>query len=108
MHKPDLADRILAALEEIERRARRSVVRSDHLVAHLMAAEEDVRNALYTLDAQGLVRFTPGFVAGDVVMLQPVGRARRGVPPRRPPVSPRSGGVDQRAAHNQDRRDGAA
>ena len=71
MTDPDLADRILAALSESERLDHQPVVRSDQLLAQLAAAEEDVRSTLDALDTQGLVRCTPGLVAGDVVVLPP-------------------------------------
>jgi hypothetical protein len=85
MTDPDLADRILAALTESERLDREPVMRSDKLLAQLAAAEDDVRAALYTLDTEGLVRFTPGFVAGDVVVLLPQSRDHLGRAPLLPP-----------------------
>lgn len=68
MTDSDLADRILAALRESEHLDRQPVVRSAQLLAQLMASEDDLRSAMYALDTQGRVRFTRGFVAGDVVM----------------------------------------
>ena len=79
-----LADRILAALAETERRDRRSLLRGDELLARLDAALADVRSALYTLDMHGLVRFTRGLSTDDVVLLQPAGRAHLGLPPLPP------------------------
>jgi len=81
MSDADLADRILAALAATERRDRRPLIRTDQLLARLDAELSDVRSTLYALDTDGLIRFTPGFVAGDVVLLQPAARYHLGLPP---------------------------
>lgn len=80
MFTSSLADRILAALAETERDAQRPTVRAERLFSMLNAQLEDVRSELYALDTQGLVRFTPGFVAGDVVTLTAPGRVQLGMP----------------------------
>jgi len=74
MSVPSLADRILAALAEAE--CDGPTVRADRLFTMLTAQFDDIRSELYALDARGLVRYTPGFVAGDVVVLTALGRAQ--------------------------------
>ena len=74
----DLASRILAALAVVERDADGAVVRVDQLVRTLDVEVEVVRTVLYALDTAGVVRFTRGFVAGDVVVLPAGGRSQLG------------------------------